>query len=289
MVRRLPLVAVGVCFALAVVAAAPDVTFVLKNGQRESGQLTWRVGSADLGVTSNGRERMFPFDDIAVIQFTGGDPSRRELEQLPTADLPPERERHMLVLRNGDVIHGKYHGFTSDQMTFDVWNSSGGVDRRTFNLGDVARLYTSGAGARSVFNNILGGSGAGDRVRGAGRGRRLEDGMDVRVEAIRMYTPTGIMVMARDQLRFTASGEIKIGPDVIATPNGNESLARRRTYPVNTAPAGALIGRVGNSPPFLIGNNTNPIAMPATGELFLGINDDKFSDNSQWFTVRVQR
>src|SRR4029079_6077215 len=97
MVRRLPLVAVGVCLALAVVSASPDVTFVLKSGQRESGQLTWHVGSGDLGVTSNGRERMFAFDDIAVIEFAG-DPSRSELDQLPTADNPPERERHMLVM-----------------------------------------------------------------------------------------------------------------------------------------------------------------------------------------------
>jgi hypothetical protein len=294
MVRRLPLVAVGICLSLAVVAASPDVTFVLKSGQRESGQLAWHVGSGDLGVTSNGRERMFPFDDIAVIQFTGGDPSRGELDQLPTADNPPERERHMLVLRNGEVIHGKYHGFTNDQMTFDVWNGSGGVDRRTINLGDVARLYMSGAGARSVFNNILGGSG--DRARpgrGRGLGRagggRIEDGTEVRVEGNRMWSPTGIMVTARDQVRFTASGEIKLGPDVTATPNGNESLARRRTYPMSSAAAGALIGKVGNGTPFLVGNNTNPITMPATGELFLGVNDDKFVDNSQWFTVRIQR
>ena len=291
MVRRLPLVAVGVCLALAVVAAAPDVTFVLKSGQRESGQLTWHVGSGDLGVTSNGREHMFPFDDIAVIQFSGGDPSRRELEQLPTGDNPPERERHMLVLRSGEVIHGKYHGFTSDQMTFDVWSSSGNVDRRTINLSDVARLYTSGAGARSVFGNILNGPGGGFGRGGrrGGGGGQPADGTEVRVEATRMYTPTGIMVNARDQIRFTASGEIKLGPEVTATPNGNDSLARRKTYPVSTAPAGALIGRVGNTAPFLIGNNTNPIAMPASGELFLGINDDKFTDNSQWFTVRIQR
>jgi hypothetical protein len=184
-------------------------------------------------------------------------------------------------------------------MTFDVWNSSGGVDRRTINLGDVARLYTSGAGARSVFNNILNGSGggAGDRF-GRGRGRGYgrgnagnagAQGDEIRVEASQPWTPTGLMVNARDQIRFTASGEIKLGPDVTATPNGNNSLARRKTYPIGSVPAGSLIGRVGNGTPFYIGNNTNPISMPASGELFLGINDDKFTDNSQWFTVRIQR
>jgi hypothetical protein len=29
--------------------------------------------------------------------------------------------------------------------------------------------------------------------------------------------------------------------------------------------------------------------MPSAGELRLGINDDRFNDNSGWFTVRVIR
>ena len=44
--------------------------------------------------------------------------------------------------------------------------------------------------------------------------------------------------------------------------------------------AGALIGKVGNSAPFLIGSNTQPILMPANGRLMLGINDDGFGDNT---------
>jgi hypothetical protein len=61
-----------------------------------------------------------------------------------------------------------------------------------------------------------------------------------------------------------------------------------------------LIGRVGagtsRSPfgsrsagAFAIGSNREAIVMPAAGELQLGINDDKFDDNSGWFTVRIIR
>ena len=50
--------------------------------------------------------------------------------------------------------------------------------------------------------------------------------------------------------------------------------------------AGALIGRVGNSPPFAIGDQTS-IEAPAAGQLFLGINDDNVSDNSGQFYVTI--
>jgi hypothetical protein len=52
--------------------------------------------------------------------------------------------------------------------------------------------------------------------------------------------------------------------------------------------AGALIAKVGNSAPFPIGNNTEPIAMPADGQLYLGINDDEVSDNRGEFVVTTQ-
>src|SRR5262249_17498353 len=122
MIRRASFLAGAAVVLAASLSAFADVTFVLKNGQRAAGQLTYKPGIGDLGVTQNGNERMFPFDDIALIQFATGDPSLDELDQLPASDNPPERERHMLVLKSGEVIHGKYHGFEGDKMTFDVWN-----------------------------------------------------------------------------------------------------------------------------------------------------------------------
>jgi hypothetical protein len=54
------------------------------------------------------------------------------------------------------------------------------------------------------------------------------------------------------------------------------------------APAGALIGRIDNGQPFLIGRNTS-VRMPSDGTLFLGINDDNVSDNSGDFRVLLNR
>ena len=59
-------------------------------------------------------------------------------------------------------------------------------------------------------------------------------------------------------------------------------------YPVKSAPAGTLIGRVGNSAPFVIGSQTE-ITTPADGRLFFGVNDDHYADNNGFFSVGIAR
>jgi PA-IL-like protein len=277
MTHRLSFIAVGALLAAALVSARAEVTFVLRDGQRQSGQLTHRVGTGDLGVTVDGRERMFQFEDIAMIQFMPGDPPKAELEKLPTADNPPERERHMLVLRSGETMHGKYHGFDGDQMTFDVWNSSGGVDRRTVSLGSVARLYVSAPGSRSVFNTILSSP------------QSVANKTVVRVEANRTWTDTGILVRSGDRIAFSVSGQIQIAPRTTVGPDGDPNSPGRSSYPVRMMNSGGLVARVGNSAAFPIGGTANQIEMPATGRLLLGINDDNFRDNGGAFEVTIGR
>jgi len=58
--------------------------------------------------------------------------------------------------------------------------------------------------------------------------------------------------------------------------------------PLPHALAGALIGRIDNGAPFGIGNQTS-LTMPATGTLYLGVNDDTVSDNSGQFQVVISR
>jgi hypothetical protein len=50
--------------------------------------------------------------------------------------------------------------------------------------------------------------------------------------------------------------------------------------------AGALIGRIDGGQPFGIGNLSS-IAAPASGMLYLGINDDVVSDNTGQFSVTI--
>jgi hypothetical protein len=111
----------------------------------------------------------------------------------------------------------------------------------------------------------------------------------VRVMANKAWTDTGIIVNAGDRVAFQASGEIAYGrsPGQTATPDGGAE--RRANYPDPTVPVGALIGKIGNSAPFAIGTQTQPLGMPASGRLMLGVNDSELADNSGFYSVVVAR
>jgi hypothetical protein len=47
-----------------------------------------------------------------------------------------------------------------------------------------------------------------------------------------------------------------------------------------------LIGRVGNTRPFVIGSESD-VTMPANGRLYFGVNDDYVGDNSGSFVVEM--
>ena len=80
--------------SLGVVAMANHpATFVLRSGERVSGELSYKGGTS---YTLNGKD--YPSNDIALIEFVPGDPSAAELNQIPTVDNnPSEHERHVFV------------------------------------------------------------------------------------------------------------------------------------------------------------------------------------------------
>jgi len=287
MIRKLALVAIAAALGVTLVGATTaDVTSVLKNGDRVSGSLVYRH-TTDFTVVRDGRERTFPSDDIALIQFVPGDPSMRELDQLPNVDNNPnELERHVFVFRNGTVMRGKLHDIMDNWFDFDA--QQGG--RRKHDLTELARLYFNPASARRVYNFD---QRQGERIDRPGRPRPLPGNVapedSIRVDANRPWTSTGISVTRGERIVFETTGEIRVGPSVSAGPDGNADLALRASYPVRSMPVGGLVARVGTGAPFPIGSNRSPISMPMNGELRLGINDDVFTDNSGFFTVRVIR
>jgi hypothetical protein len=110
------------------------------------------------------------------------------------------------------------------------------------------------------------------------------------VSSQQQWTPTGISVRTGDFVTFSSSGEVRIGGEgnPTAGPNGVNTGARAPDAPVPTAPAGALIGRVGNGTAFAIGTQ-NRVQMPDSGQLFLGVNDGHLQDNEGAFQVQVAR
>jgi hypothetical protein len=276
MIRRV-LLGTVLAASLAVAALANHpATFVLRSGERVSGELSYKGGTA---YTLNGKD--YPSDDIALIEFAPGTPSAAELQQLPAVDKnPSEHERHVFVTRSGEVIFGKIYHISPDGNTITYDRREGG--RQDISADNLARVYVNPAGARTVYASVLG-TGA------AAPAAVATSGTTIQVPANQAWTDTGITVNAGDRVAFQASGEITYGRSAgqTATPDGGAD--RRPQYPVPSVPVGALIGRVGNSTPFGIGTQSQPLPMPAAGRLMLGINDNELADNGGSYTVVVTK
>jgi hypothetical protein len=110
----------------------------------------------------------------------------------------------------------------------------------------------------------------------------------ISVSSQMQWTPTGISVRRGDWVTFTTTGDVRIGGEGNPTANadGVSSGARAPDAPVAAAPAGALVGKIGNGTAFLIGSR-NRVQMPAAGQLFLGVNDGHLQDNDGTFQVQV--
>ena len=103
------------------------------------------------------------------------------------------------------------------------------------------------------------------------------------------WTNTRINVARGQRLRFESTGEVRMSFDAsdIAHPAGAVSARHNGSAPLAAAPVGTLIGRVANGQPFSIGDSTNVFEMPASGRLYLGVNDDGVDDNSGNFVVKI--
>lgn len=287
MIRRLVAICVLTAAAAVVAAGAAErATFILTNGQRVSGELTYKGGVV---YTLDGRD--YSSDDVAVIDFTGGgDPPVSELQQLPVS-VTQEHERDMFVMRDGTAVKGKLYHIAADgtSIIFDPLGGSSAADRRTVPSSQIARIYINAPKARQVFASALSAAANPTTVPTTSAG-------GITVPANQAWTDTNITVRRGEWVSFNASGQIEVSAGTIANPDGSSSWTGPRTgFPVPAMAIGGLIGKVGNSAPFPIGSNTKPIQMVAGGglsgggRLYLGINDTYCADNKGSFTVTINR
>jgi endonuclease YncB( thermonuclease family) len=155
--------------------------------------------------------------------------------------------------------------------------------QRQFNSDEVALVVLNPTGAAATT------AGGSNRVSGAAGTLGRRQTTTFTIPANQQWTETDVNVRDGDTLELRVAGEIEYAPNVKVSAAG----APRRTpggpdVPIANAPAGALIGRVDNGQPFLIGRNTS-VRMPASGTLFLGINDDTVNDNSGNYRVIIAR
>ena len=237
--------------------AQVNSTLTLTSGEQVSGQLV-DLNRSGYTLRVNGTDRQIEQGQVAAIDFGGG------------IDWSKYSGSPVLVLRNGQTVNGQLDDIGGKSpLRLTVRTATGNQD---FTSNDVAQVILS---KPANLNTV------------ATTGQVGSSGNTFTVNGNQDWTSTGITVTKGQMLNFSSSGEIQISPDPndTASVDGAKSARLAPQAALPRTPAGALIGRVGNTP-FVIGSRTS-IAAPASGLLFLGINDDGFSDNQGSFQVTV--
>lgn len=247
-----------------VVTAQNSTTLTLKSGEKVTGRLV-DLGGVGYTVEVSGQQRRIPQSQVAAIDFTG--------TTVSDADWAKFNGTGQVILKSGETIDGQLTdvaGTSPKRLT--IKTASG---QRELSENDVARVLIAKP------NSAVATSGSSTASAG---------GTTITVPANTAWTPTGISVRQGQTLTFTATGDVQLSADSndTATASGakNGRYAGRAALPKTLA--GALIGRIGNSTPFGIGTQ-NTFPAPASGQLFLGVNDDSFGDNQGSFQVTVKK
>jgi hypothetical protein len=266
--RTMSALAVAAIAYVGVAQAQENATLTLKSGERISGQLLDH-GGVGFTIKVNNEERRIPTNDVAVVDFTGGSMSAADWARVSGG-------QHVIWLRNGETVTGQFYdigGTTPLRITVKTANGE-----RELSSSEVARIVldrTDAAVNATTTAATTGTSQAGTGIVVSGR---------------QPWTSTGIMVRRGEVVTFNTTGEVRVGPggDDVANPAGVQGGRTATGTPIPSSIVGALIGRIGNGQPFGIGNQTS-VPMPASGMLFLGINDNNFDDNSGEFRVEITR
>ena len=112
---------------------------------------------------------------------------------------------------------------------------------------------------------------------------------DIFVNPRERWTDTGLTIRPGDTVTITADGLVQLSTDRndTAEPFGSRSGRRALDAPLRQSPAGALIARIGNDAPMLIGDLRVIRRSPVGCRLYLGVNDDHLADNSGQYRVTV--
>jgi hypothetical protein len=247
--------------------AQENATLTLKSGDRVSGQLV-DLGGVGYTVRVNGEERHIPQNDVAVIDFTGGN--------MTDADWAKFNGTTLIVLRNGQTLEGQLYdigGTTPLRLT--IKTATGDRDLSSSEVARVVMARPANAVATSGTQSAA--------ATPAG-------GVTINVPGNQAWTSTGITVRRGEVLNFSTTGEVQLSTDANdkATADGALSGRFATNAPLPRTLAGALIGRIGNGQPFPIANQSS-ITAPANGTLYLGVNDDAFGDNQGAFQVTITR
>lgn len=269
MVKRTVIAGMAVMALAAGTYAQEQATIVLRSGDKVSGQVV-DLNASGFIVRVSGKEQQIGRHEVAVIDFAGSG-------NVSDADWAKLQSGPGVVLRSGETVPGQLYdiGGTSP-LRITLKTPSGERDLSSAEVGRIVLAQPTGTatGASSA----------------TGSTPSVPEGKGIAVSGNSQWTPTGVTVRSGDVLRFSTTGEVRLSADAsdVAGAAGARSQRKAAGSPLPQNFAGALIARVGNGEPFPIGDQTQ-VTMPASGQLFLGINDDVVSDNQGGFRVNVQR
>lgn len=267
------LMAIGLMVGAVLLAQQP-ATVVLKSGTRVSGDLV-DFSARGFAMTVGGDDRQISKDDVASIEFGDGDVTRpSQLNDLGDG-------QQLALLRSGEVIVGEFYDISGRQPLRLTFKTSAG--ERVVTSNDVRRIYFSRDGASSSASDSTPTAPTNGTVR------------TFTVSSTVPWTATNISVQQGQHVWFEATGQVTTANGATGGAVGNGRSDRGS--PIPSAQMGALIGRIvsgrgvaaiarGGSSVFLIGDQ-NSVEMPATGTLYLGVNDSGLRDNKGTFQVKV--
>jgi hypothetical protein len=267
----------------AVTAAQDRATVQMRDGSKFEGRIEELTANGELFVrVSQHDQRRVRVSSVALIDKVGGANGLPDTETREATG-----SQHLLLLTNGSSVRGQLVAIRggegsaneNERRTY-VFRANDGREQ-SFGPEQVARVYLGGypfaAGSASAATSPTLG---------------LEPGLDapgsVRVPARSGWVNTGLRVRRGQMVGFTTTGEVQLSDDSNdrARAAGSPRMAPGALLP--SVNAGALIGRVGNSAPFGIGDQSS-VPMPFDGVLFLAVNDDQRADNAGEFVVSVRR
>jgi hypothetical protein len=270
---------------VAVLSVAPLVaqeedraTVQLRDGSKVEGRIE-ALGKGTLFLrVSLADQRRIPIPSIALIDRKGA------ASGLPDTEIREARNaEHLLLLVGGSSVKGQLVQIRGGEGSGDegprtyIFRTTTG-EERNYSADQVARIYMG----MYPFEATV-------RQSDVGEAQLHVPAGGIRVPANSSWVATGLTVRSGETVSFDSTGEVQLSDNGAdrAKPAGTNRVAR--FAPLPTANAGALIGRVGgNGPAFGIGDQAS-VPMPASGMLYLAVNDDERGDNAGEFVVVARR
>ena len=128
------------------------------------------------------------------------------------------------------------------------------------------------------------------RAAGRAPGRAVEGSTStIPVRANQAWTDTGMSVRVGEFVSVDVAGTAWLSALREDMADVTGTMVRRRALlaPLPDAPAGVVIGRIGNGAPFDLGSRRTPFRAPADGRLFVGLNELDPSDNQGTLQLTV--